>query len=57
MKKKDEIRARFVVHGIGEMSKKEWNFFKRWVQMIADEMKREKPEAFNQRIFRHTLYK
>ncbi len=39
------------------MSKKEWNFFKKWAQMLAEEMKREKQEVFNQKRFRHTLYK
>ena len=54
---KDEIRARLVVYGIGEMSKKEWSFFKKWIRMVASEFKTTEREAFNQKRFRHTLYK
>ena len=55
--KKEEIRARLTVYGIGEMKKKEWDFFVKWVGMIAKEFKREDRKVFNQKRFRHTLYK
>ena len=55
--KKDEIRAQFVIHGIGEMSTKEWNFFKKWIGGLAKEMQAEGREIFNQKRFRATLYK
>lgn len=57
MKKPNSIRARLTVYGIGEVDKKQWNFFRKWIQRVADEMKREEKEVFNKKIFRATLYK
>lgn len=54
---KSNIRARLVIHGIGEMDKKEYTFFKKWLKMIYEEFMKEDREIFNQKRFRHTLYK
>ena len=53
---KDEIRARLTIHGMGEMSTKDYTFLRKWVRMLADEIAREKQEVFSKR-FRATLYK
>lgn len=55
-KKTDEIRARLTVHGMGEMTTKEFNLFRRWLTALAKEMAKEKQEIFSKR-FRATLYK
>jgi len=57
MKKKSDIQARLTVYRIGEMSTKQYNFFKKWIMMVAKELTTENRKVFNQKIFRHTLYK
>lgn len=56
MKTKDEIRARLTIHGMGEMKTKEYNFLRKWIKTMAEEIAREKQEVFSKR-FRATLYK
>lgn len=54
--KHGEIRARLSVYGMGEMSAKEFNFFRKWIMLVAKEMAREKQEVFSKN-YRATLYK
>lgn len=56
-KKKDEIRARLTVYGIGELSPKEYLAFRKWLSQTLQEFNREKKEVFNQKQYRATLYK
>ena len=55
--KKDEIRARLTVYGIGELTPKTYLDFRKWLSKILQEFNREKKEVFNQKRYRATLYK
>ena len=44
------------MYGMGEMSAKEFNFFRKWIMLVAKEMAREKQEVFSKN-YRATLYK
>ena len=56
MKKKDEIRARLVVHNMQEMDRKQFNFFRKWIMAVAMEMKTDKQKDYS-KMFRATLFK
>lgn len=56
MKKKDEIRARLTVHGMGEMTAKEFNGVRRWIKILAKEMQ-ELPQKAYTKNPRWTIYK
>lgn len=55
-KKTNNIRARLTVYGITEMKKKELAFFRKWIAMLAKELKEEDPKIFAKN-YRATLYK
>jgi len=57
MKKKSDIQARLTVYGIGEMNKRGWTRFIKWIEMIYQEFHSEDKAIYNQKRFRHTLYK
>ena len=54
--KVDQIRARLTIYGHGEMSDKEFSFFKKWLtELVPSTAKNKRGEL--SKVFRQTLYK
>lgn len=56
MDKKNNIRARLTVHGMGEMTAKEFNGVRCWIKILAKEMQ-ELPQKAYTKNPRWTIYK
>lgn len=55
-RKLKNIRARLTIYGHEEMTDKEFNFFKKWIKALGEEMQIQKRGDLS-KIFRATFFK